>query len=291
MDIQSITASIKAKGMQWVAMKNEISVLDATARRLLLGCVQGEGEVSTEELEVVARANLEYFTASLKAAKVSVTTLPSRFDLRNVNGQNFITPIKKQLDCGSCVAFGVLAAVEGAMRYPGNPSFEPDLSEADLFFCLAAKQGRTCSTGWNIPAALSCVQAPGVVDEACYPYNLSQQGCSFLCPNASGRKQKISSYKKYTTITDMQKALNDDGPLVTMFNVYDDFFSYSSGVYEYSTGPLAGGHCVCCVGYDDENRCWIMKNSWGPGWGEQGFFRIRYGQCGIDAAMYSVHPR
>jgi C1A family cysteine protease len=51
---------------------------------------------------------------------------------------------------------------------------------------------------------------------------------------------------------------------------------------------LAGGHCICVVGYSDTDSCWICKNSWGTGWGESGFFRIRYGDCGIDSAMYAV---
>jgi hypothetical protein len=72
--------------------------------------------------------------------------------------------------------------------------------------------------------------------------------------------------------------------------VYQDFFSYSGGVYRHVTGALAGYHAVSVVGYDDTQSCWISKNSWGPGWGEAGFFRIGYGQAGIDSqfAFYDV---
>src|SRR6185295_5280594 len=55
---------------------------------------------------------------------------------------------------------------------------------------------------------------------------------------------------------------------------------------------LAGYHCICCVGYNDAQQCWILKNSWGTGWGESGFVRIGYGQTDllIDTSwsMYSV---
>jgi C1A family cysteine protease len=71
--------------------------------------------------------------------------------------------------------------------------------------------------------------------------------------------------------------------------VYDDFFHYVSGVYHHTTGGVQGGHCVCVVGYDDTQSCWICKNSWGPAWGENGFFRIKYGDCGIDAEMWGVN--
>ena len=68
----------------------------------------------------------------------------------------------------------------------------------------------------------------------------------------------------------------------TSVEVYDDFYTYGSGVYSHVMGPFTGLHCVAVVGYDDGNRSWLCKNSWGAGWGEQGFFRIRYGQCEID---------
>jgi hypothetical protein len=75
--------------------------------------------------------------------------------------------------------------------------------------------------------------------------------------------------------------------------VYNDFFSYTSGVYQKTSGStLAGYHCICVVGYDDNQQCWIVKNSWGPNWGDHGFCKIKYGQSDllIDSswAFYSV---
>lgn len=89
----------------------------------------------------------------------------------------------------------------------------------------------------------------------------------------------------------MKTFLSTSGPLQTCFTVYDDFFSYSGGVYSPSNSPdnkPVGGHCVAVVGYDDNNSCWICKNSWGASFGESGFFRIEYGKCGIDAEMWAI---
>ncbi len=86
----------------------------------------------------------------------------------------------------------------------------------------------------------------------------------------------------------MKKWLSTRGSLATCLTVYDDFYAYRTGVYRHVTGNLAGGHCVCCVGYDDAQGCWICKNSWSTGWGDAGFFRIAYGQVGIDATMWAV---
>ena len=65
--------------------------------------------------------------------------------------------------------------------------------------------------------------------------------------------------------------------------MYQDFFSYRSGVYQHVSGEAAGGHCVEILGYNDAQGCWICKNSWGSNWGEGGYFRIAYGQCNIES--------
>ena len=62
--------------------------------------------------------------------------------------------------------------------------------------------------------------------------------------------------------------------------VYNDFYSYRSGVYSYTTGSYLGAHAVLVVGYDDVNQCFIVKNSWGTGWGEAGYFMIAYSEVG-----------
>jgi hypothetical protein len=72
--------------------------------------------------------------------------------------------------------------------------------------------------------------------------------------------------------------------------VYRDFFSYRQGVYRHTTGGLAGYHAVCVVGYSEPEQAWICKNSWGDDWGDSGWFKIGYGECGMDTefAMYGV---
>jgi hypothetical protein len=83
------------------------------------------------------------------------------------------------------------------------------------------------------------------------------------------------------------------GPVLAGMAVFNDFFSYTSGVYvKTANTSLAGYHCISVVGYDDNQQCWILKNSWGTGWGEGGFVRIRYNQAALlldtDWAFYSV---
>jgi hypothetical protein len=72
---------------------------------------------------------------------------------------------------------------------------------------------------------------------------------------------------------------------MTGMKVFSDFFSYRAGIYKYSWGDFEGNHAITVVGYNDSDRFWICKNSWGTGWGEQGWFRIRYDECGIGSSF------
>lgn len=61
-------------------------------------------------------------------------------------------------------------------------------------------------------------------------------------------------------------------------NIYNDFYSYSGGIYSHTTGAFEGSHFVLIIGYDDTNQYFIAKNSWGTYWGESGFFKIAYSE-------------
>lgn len=78
----------------------------------------------------------------------------------------------------------------------------------------------------------------------------------------------------------------------TAFTVYSDFMNYQSGVYHHVSGSVEGGHAVKILGWGTESGMdyWLCANSWGTSWGEQGFFRIKQGDCNIDTALYACTP-
>ena len=289
MKLSAINAEIAAHNLGWTAGENSISRLSEAEQNARLGYVPdpASGEMSLamreEQASLVAKA------MALRPEDFSAVGAPVSVDLRAFNGHNYITPVRDQGSCGSCVAFGTIATIEGTSRFVGrNAGLAIDLSEGHLFNCIARSQGRNCGSGWWMDPALKAVRDQGVVDEACSPYSAADQPC-VLCSGWQTRVKKIRSFQQLTSVSDMKNHLATLGPLAACFSVYSDFFAYRSNVYRRSpSSTLRGGHCICVVGYDDAQGAWICKNSWGTGWGEAGFFKIAYGDCGIDASMWGV---
>ena len=277
--LEAVQAALKEVQATWQAAANHLTELSSEQRKLYLGFTP------------TADMTLESLVASAKqiaAAEVKAATYPPSFDWRNHGGQNFVTPIRDQGACGSCVAFGTTAAVESAVRIQRNDANAPvDLSEASLFYCIGGAEGRNCSNGWWPANALIGYQIVGVPDEACFPYSPGDQPCT-QCADWNTRVTKITGFHPLSALVDIKAWVSSHGPTSACMTVYDDFFSYASGVYHHVAGNIVGGHCVCIVGYDDPTGCWICKNSWGTGWGESGFFQIAYGECGIEGQVHAV---
>lgn len=282
LDLEALRTTIEEEDARWEAGETPLTNLSDEDRELHLGYVPGPDDPSLEEQERRAAANFEQFMS----ADADAFGYPTAVDMRN---DGYITPIRNQGSCGSCVAFGVAATAEGHLRRQrNNPNLSVDYSEAHLFYCHAREEGRRCNNGWWPGKALDDFRDQGVVDDACYPYTAEDQDCSGLCSDANSRLTKITGWKRLTSTSEMKDWLATRGPLVGCFTVYQDFYSYRSGVYKHVSGSSLGGHCVSVVGYNDAQQYWICKNSWGPNWGESGYFRIGYGQCGIDSFMDAV---
>lgn len=80
--------------------------------------------------------------------------------------------------------------------------------------------------------------------------------------------------------------------MTAAFGVYADFFTYKTGIYHHVTGDHVGSHAVKVLGYGVEGgvNYWIAANSWGDKWGENGFFRIKEGECGFDGTGWACIP-
>lgn len=204
----------------------------------------------------------------------TTTDLPDYFNWCDIDGTDFTTSIKTQGSCPSCEAYGLVAALETIIQYQVGYPFDCDLSEAHLFFY----PGGTCEWGVNISYAADYLVEHGVPDEGCFPDPQRSYDSPFeSVPGWKNRTVKIQEWGWIENDEEeIKRALIKYGPLVICFPVYQDFMLYKRGVYRHRWGPRIGGHLVALVGYDDSKQCWIVKNSWGTGWGDKGWFKMGY---------------
>jgi hypothetical protein len=268
-ELENIQKGIKEKGAKWVAGKTSMMMLTPEERRMRLGLDFTKGLSIGETIPF----------------QESFATVPASFDWRNIdgNGTSYVTPVRNQSSCGSCWAFAAAAALESYTLMTQNlPNTNLDLAEQILISCY---NPNGCSGG-SPSGASSYIKSTGLPLESCFSYSAfdAQDGtnsvsCGQACTNWLASTYKIVNYGSVSaTVSSIKDALVNYGPLVTTFSVYADFFGYNGGIYSYTSGSYQGGHAVLIVGYDDVNQCFIVKNSWGTGWGEAGFFRIAYSQ-------------
>lgn len=261
-EVETLNAAITSKGASWIAGETSMTKLSARERQKRVGLLE---PAITEEESVLLMSE-------------ALVALPSRVDWRE---SKFVTPIRDQGGCGDCWAFATAAASESYTLIRQNtPGVNLDLSEQVLVSC---GNSGGCGGGY-ITTASSFLTSTGLPGESCYAYTATNGSCPLACTNWRLSTYKINKWSyvsnsyQPSTADLIKNALVTYGPLVTTMQVYQDFFSYRSGVYSYVSGSLAGGHAVLIVGYDDASQNFIVKNSWGIYWGESGYFRIAYSQ-------------
>ena len=206
-------------------------------------------------------------------------TPPASWDWRDYGK---VTGVRNQGSCGSCWAFGMLGSYEGILAIDGQGL--QDLSEEFLVRCNTHNYG--CNGGWWCYDDMY----NGIPLESCYPYTATDGTCSYSCPLLFPVDDwyLVGSSSGVPPISDIKQAIYDHGPVAVAVYVNSAFQYYTGGVFN-SCQSSSPNHAVVLVGWDDTNSCWIMKNSWGTGWGESGYMRIAYGCSNIGyAASYAL---
>jgi C1A family cysteine protease len=262
-ELDDIQKAIKEKKAKWVAGATSVSKLPYAERKLR------------------ASAHLPHLkdTDTFITPEAPQAGIAPSLDWRNYNGLSYVTPVKNQGNCGSCWAFSTTAALESYFLKQENlPNNAEDFAEQILVSCSGAG---SCGGGYPTTAS-DYIRDTGLPLEMDYIYTATDGSCSSAVSGWQQTAYRIGSWS-YVCISPsvdaIKNALVTYGPVATMFQIYQDFYSYRSGIYSYTTGSYAGNHCVLIVGYDDVNQCFIVKNSWGTGWGEAGYFRIAYSEC------------
>jgi cathepsin C len=225
--------------------------------------------------------------------------VPTSFDWRNVDGQNFVSPVRNQASCGSCYIFGTEAMFESRIKIATNNTRSPVYSAQEVNSCSSYSQG--CQGGFPYLVE-KYAEDFGVVEEKCYPYQGRDSECKeTTCPRQYFTKYGyIGGYYGASTEQNMLEELLKNGPITVNFQVLSDFYFYKSGIYQHTklgSEPepfVEVNHSVLIVGYgeQDSKKYWIVKNSWGSGWGMAGYFWIIRGrdEVGIESLTSAATP-
>ena len=201
---------------------------------------------------------------------------PPFWDWRNVHGENWMTSVKDQGNCGSCWAFSATGMTEALINLYFNQHFNYDLSEQAALSC----NNVNCQYGASPGVALNYYRNSGAVPEACFPYTATEEPCSNQCADWQNQTIRINDWNGYNhpiTPDEFKKDLIQKGPL--------------------STGIPWGEsltHGIVMVGWEtditDGQPIWIYKNSWGADWGESGYAKVKLGNFVGVTANWIILP-
>ncbi len=265
-EVAMLNAMLELENASWRADVTSVSLLSQEEMQKMMGLV-------------------EPLTVSREEFVVNEAEWPAR-------GSEYIVPnvteVKNQASCGSCVAFGTTAAFE--QTYWKKTGSKTLFSERYLFFC-SPYTGYGCDGGWSLnggAVAASNSSKGMILDADCKYYDGSYH---YDCGASCNKTKKYTMSYSSVSSGSFMSALNSGKAVIIGVIVYDDFRSYKDGVYEYKQGSKLGGHCMTLVGYGTSNaneKYWVIKNSWGTGWGKSGYLRLRIKseqknkQCNIE---------
>lgn len=190
-----------------------------------------------------------------------------------------LQPVKNQGSCGSCWSFGAIAPLEfSKCKRSGYPLA---LSEQHLVDCDPNDHG--CDGGFYTNAWYYLKQCGGAEQASVYPYRGVAGTCRF---NSNYIGARVSSYSNVAASASAMMRALASGPVSVAINAVDSLSYYKSGVY---SGNCAGqiNHAVVVVGYGSlyGEDYWVVRNSWGSGWGQGGYVLMKRGvnMCNVES--------
>lgn len=272
-----MVSSIKAKTSLWTPHDSESNPLGKYTHEQLLGMLG------------------TYIVPSNKIYPGSdVVPTPENFDARD-KWPGKISAIRDQQSCGSCWAFGAAEALTDRFAIASDGKINHILSPQDMVSCDTNNYG--CNGGY-MDLSWEYLEHHGIVTDDCFPYT-SGSGlapkCTDKCVNGepfTKFKCASGSIRQSRGVDQIKSEIYQYGSVEAAFTVYTDFFNYQSGIYHHVSGGIAGGHAIKLIGFgvEDGVAYWLAANSWGAGWGMNGYFKIKQGDCGIEGQVFSCTP-
>jgi C1A family cysteine protease len=294
-ELAKVQAAIQQQGAQWIAGETSVSESfeDIQDAQIMAGDEDPDLESPVTALTLKPPVNT-VSPQNLKSDQAHRESAASTFSWRNKDNKDWTTAAKDQGHYGTCITFATIGALELQIRIAKNdPAIAINLSEWFLWH-EGNPNVNPNPGGWDESAAAKTLKEKGTVTQQICPYTPENYPAFTEIPS-SAKRYKINSYSWVTGMDAMKKAL-EKGPLVgsmTVFPSFDNFykggvysevFTYDPNIDSYKDkyGKPAKGtlHAILIIGYDDNQGCWICKNSSGPGWGDNGYCLIKYGITG-----------
>ncbi|CAJ0932723.1 unnamed protein product, partial [Mesorhabditis belari] len=227
------------------------------------------------------RRNRQRNRQRIKREDNTVTELPKEFSWVE---KGMTTDVRTQSTCSSCWTFATSAVVETAYAVK-NGGEKLDLSEQQLN-CVYSQS--ICKSGWP-EGGLNYAKSHGLVYEADVPYDIDNNNGSCLEAKPQVKVKEFYSLIPFD-MNEVKTEVMNSGPVAFGMYLTEDFPMYGTGVYTEPCSPdktVLGGHAMVIVGWGEELNAetnetvpyWVVRNSWGDGWGEDGHIRI---QAGVD---------
>lgn len=198
-----------------------------------------------------------------------------------VDLSHLCSPVEDQGDLGSCTGNAIVGVLEYLNRI--NKKNNTDLSRLFIYYNERAAEGTVNEdAGAIIRNGIKSIAEFGVCPESNCKYDISKftkKPTKTAYKNALRRR--ISSYSRLSSLDDMIMCLNLGSPFVFGFVVYDSFETETMSRTSIlpmptSNNNIIGGHAVCAVGYDKTTKLMKIRNSWGPNWGDSGYFYMHF---------------
>lgn len=214
---------------------------------------------------------------------VGIGAMPSQVDLRGL-----CSPVRDQGQQGSCTGFALTALREFMENKTKNGNGFVELSPAFVYYEERQKEGTltNCDAGARIRDGLKTLNHMGVCPEVDDPYVDTACAAPGNMTQAihDANEYTISGYQRVTTLAGLKQALAAQQGCVLGIAVYSNFENLDANYVVPMPTPqdtLEGGHAIFCCGYQDDATVpgggflWL-KNSWGPGYGDQGYIKLPY---------------
>lgn len=223
------------------------------------------------------------------ATNLPVSAAYDLCSLKNESGEPLMPPVYNQGDAGSCTGNSSAGAVQYLRRVEGLPDFVP--SRLFIYWNARGYEGdQDYDGGAQIHDAVEAIVQYGAPPETDWPYDTTMvttqpDEAAFT----AGKLDLAIEYKSLNQGLPTFRAILGSGlPIVFGFTVYESFESDLTAETGVMTMPtedeqIVGGHAVLMVGYDDSKSAVKVRNSWGPGWGDQGYFWMPYDYVGNPA--------